>query len=203
MLDFSFAAIAGAVISLLVSALTGVITVASARRKFKVRVGSEEVELKAGNIRQNLAQLEGLIQETQRSPRVFLSYTQRDRAFATRLLSDLESHGVRVWFDQREIGVGDKLSDKLVNGMEGSQWIVPVLSPDATTSSWFKRELGLALHQEAKRRRSLVLPVLYKGDRIPPDLAERVYADFRASYDEGLAQLLSAIRGSPSAQFGA
>jgi hypothetical protein len=194
MLDFSIAAIVGAAISILASVLTAIFAWHSARRSFKVRLGAQEVELKAGDIDRNLAQLEPLIHETTRSPRVFLSYTRSDSDFARRLANDLEKNGLRVWLDEREIAVGDKLADKLVSGMESSQWIVPVLSPEATSSSWFKRELQLALHQEERRRRSLVLPVLYKGDRVPEGLSERVYADFRSNYYSGLGNLVAAIR---------
>jgi hypothetical protein len=168
------------------------------RRRFTVRIGPAEIELSAGDVRKSLEKLEGAVHQVQRHPRVFLNYAAADREFAHRLLSDLERQGIPVWFDRREIVVGDKLPEKLSRGMEDSQWVATVLSPEAWKSNWFRTELKIALREESRRDRPLILPLLYKGSGLPPDLSDRVYADFRSDYDEGLTALVRAIRREPS-----
>jgi hypothetical protein len=68
------------------------------------------------------------------------------------------------------------------------------LSENSLRSGWVSKELSLALEAEKARGRTLVLPVVYQGGSVPPEINEKVFADFRNSYEAGFKSLLSSIR---------
>lgn len=121
---------------------------------------------------------------------VFLSYNGQDRHFAKRLAGDLVGHGLRVWWDQWEMQVGDSLVAKIQEGIQSSAWLAVVLSPNSVGSNWVKRELASAIAVEISSDRVRVLPLLLADCDVPPFLRDKLYADFRESYDSGLESLL-------------
>src|SRR5947207_14471809 len=121
---------------------------------------------------------------------VFLSYSSQDRRFAERLAGDLVGHGLRVWWDRWEMQVGDFLIAKIQEGILTSSWLTVVLSPTSVASNWVKRELASALADEISTDRVRVLPLLLADCEVPPFLRDKLYADFRESYEAGLELLL-------------
>ncbi len=127
-------------------------------------------------------------EEVQRD--VFLSYSSQDRGFAERLAGDLVAHGLRVWWDRWEMQVGDSLISKIQEGIQTSSWLAILLSPNSIGSNWVKRELASALAEEISSDRVRVLPLLLASCELPPFLRDKLYADFRESYETGLDALL-------------
>jgi hypothetical protein len=127
---------------------------------------------------------------------VFISYSSKDRAFATRLASDLKAKGLRVWFDQWELKVGDSLISKISSGVSSNDYLVVVLSKSSIASEWVRKELNAALMRELTEKRVVVLPVLIENCQIPPFLSDKVYADFRGDYISGLNRLLDGFPGT-------
>jgi hypothetical protein len=126
-------------------------------------------------------------------PHVFISYSHSDRDFARRIAADLAGWGVRVWWDQWALRVGDSISRKIEEGITGAGWLVVVLSPDSVASAWVQRELSAALMKELDRRDVFVLPLLHRDCEIPLLLRDKLYADFRTSYADGLAAVRERI----------
>ncbi len=126
-------------------------------------------------------------------PKVFLSYSHHDREFAARLATDLARKGILVWWDEWEIRVGDSLFKKIEDGITSSSYLAIVLSPASVNSAWVQEEIRAAMTRQLKEQRTNVLPILIAECQIPLFLQEKQYADFRADYKEGLAQLLGAI----------
>jgi hypothetical protein len=58
-----------------------------------------------------------LAKSTMRDKDLFISYSSRDRAFVEKLARDLVRFGVRVWWDQGEIKVGDSLNRRIQEGI--------------------------------------------------------------------------------------
>jgi len=130
-----------------------------------------------------------LIGKTRRQYGVFISHTRVDKEFARRLAHDLEFLGLSVWFDEWELRVGDSILDRISDGIEKSQWMIVVLSPEALTSEWVKRELRDGLTKEIGTKTVFVLPALYRRVTPPSFLRDKFYADFTGSYEKGLALL--------------
>jgi hypothetical protein len=123
----------------------------------------------------------------------FMSYSSKDAQFVTRLANDLHSKGVKVWWDKMEMKVGDSLHTKIQEGISNSAWLGIVLSPHSVSSPWVVKELSAALAQELERKDVFVLPILYQDCQVPVFLKDKIYADFRISYDRGLEALLERI----------
>lgn len=130
---------------------------------------------------------------TRKYSRAFISYSHKDKAFVSRLVSDLGSIGAKVWLDLVEMKVGDSMVQKIQDGINDSEWLVIVLSPNSIESSWVNKELSAALVKELEKKSVYILPLLYKECEIPIMLRDKLYADFTQSYEEGLQSLADRI----------
>lgn len=128
---------------------------------------------------------------------IFLSHTGADKPFVRRLRDDLVARGVpHVWIDEAEIEIGDKLIDKIEEGMKLSRYIAVVLSTKSINAPWVKKELDVAMNREITRGEVVVLPLLYEQCELPEFLKGKLYADFTnpEDYDQVLAKLLRRLR---------
>lgn len=126
---------------------------------------------------------------------VFISYSIKDRNFASRLSNDLKSKGLSVWYDQWELKVGDSLIERIGAAMKAQDFLVAILSKSSVKSQWVTKELNAGLIRELEEKRVVVLPVIIEDCEIPPFLSDKVYADFRSNYSSGLNRLLDAFPG--------
>lgn len=122
-------------------------------------------------------------------PRLFLSHSSADKAFVDRLATDLKADGTPVWYDKWELKVGDSLHEKIEEGISDSAWLAVVLSEHSVNSDWVQRELRAAQAKELRDKNVFVLPLLLDDCTIPLFLLDKLYADFRTSYANGLAAL--------------
>jgi hypothetical protein len=126
----------------------------------------------------------------ERPVRVFISHSSQDRTFAERLAEDLRRHRLSVWFDCRELKVGDSICDVISAALDAVDYLVVILSRASVQSRWVQAELNAALMAELSGKGIMVLPVLMEEVEIPPLLRDRKYADFRVKYNDGLRELL-------------
>ena len=56
------------------------------------------------------------------SQRVFISYSSKDRGLVSRIANDLRAIGADVWWDKREMKVGDSLNKKIQEGIGQAGW---------------------------------------------------------------------------------
>lgn len=126
-------------------------------------------------------------------PTVFLSHSSKDKPFVSRLATDLKSKGVPVWFDQWELKVGDSLTEKIEHGISQSGWLAVVISNSSVNSDWVQKELRAAQARELRDKSVFVLPIIIDDCEIPLFLLDKLYADFRASYEQGLDALLKRV----------
>jgi CheY-like chemotaxis protein len=129
-----------------------------------------------------------------RLPRVFVSYSSTDRAFAEQLTSQLKDRGLRVWYDGWEIVAGDSIVQKVQEGLSSSDCLIVVLSPASVASRWVREELSVALMRQLSGQDIFVIPVLKEECDIPPLLRSRKYVDYRTHPEARLNELELAIR---------
>lgn len=130
---------------------------------------------------------------TRNKPRVFISYSSQDKSFVDKLYDDLRPFKIFVWYDRWEIAVGDSIVDKISEGLETSVTLIIVLSQASVSSRWVKEELNTIIMRRMSDSDIRILPVLIESCEIPSLLKHIRYADFRDSYEEGLANLFDAI----------
>ena len=125
-----------------------------------------------------------------KSAKIFLSHSSKDKDFVRRLANDLQSSNVPVWFDEWELQVGDSLNHKIQEGINESGWLAIVISNNSINSKWVEKELNAALTTELEKRQVFVLPIVIEDCEIPLFLRDKLFADFRTDYSSGLKTLL-------------
>src|ERR1044072_4901014 len=79
---------------------------------------------------------------------VFICHASEDKGFVRPLTIALRKLGVRVWFDEFEIEIGDSLSKKIDKGLIASRFGVVVLSPDFLEKAWTNYEFRGLISKE-------------------------------------------------------
>lgn len=93
--------------------------------------------------------------------KVFISYTSRDEALATRLVAYLDKAGLDAWYQKREVLPGDNWAEKIAQGLKESNAMIVLVSADAMKSDSVRSSISYALGEKAFSRR--VIPV-FVGD---------------------------------------
>ncbi|MBP8811012.1 MAG: tetratricopeptide repeat protein [Kofleriaceae bacterium] len=129
---------------------------------------------------------------------VFICHASEDKArFVEPLVAALVGHGLRVWYDRFEIGLGDDVRAKMNEGLRGSRFGVVLVSP-SSSKFWPQAELGALFNQEARGtgERPRILPV--RCDLSVDELTARdpLLAGRRSiGWEEGLDAVARAIVG--------
>ena len=126
--------------------------------------------------------------------KVFISYSQEDKMFVLRLSNALMEAGIETWVDEFELRVGDNLIEKINQGIQKCDFIIAVLSPNFINSQWTRLELNAFVAREVSENVSTIIPVLIEDCNIPVFLRDKMYADFRHSFDEPVEKLIQALR---------
>ncbi|OHD61975.1 MAG: hypothetical protein A2014_06460 [Spirochaetes bacterium GWF1_49_6] len=125
--------------------------------------------------------------------KIFLSHSSNDNEFVHRIANDLKLKNVPVWVDEWEIKVGDSIIERISSGINESGWLAIVLSKNSVKSPWVQLELNTALSKELQQKQVFVLPLLIEDCEIPIFLRDKLYADFRDNYHNGLNTLLQRL----------
>lgn len=124
---------------------------------------------------------------------VFISYSHADRRLAEKLGAHLVKHKANVWIDRWELRVGDSLIQRIQEAIQDADALIVLLSNASVSSEWCKKELSAGLVRELEERRVVVLPAILDDCQIPLFLRDKLYADFRTDFDEGLKSTLQSI----------
>ncbi|MCU0465762.1 MAG: TIR domain-containing protein [Anaerolineae bacterium] len=106
-------------------------------------------------------------------PRIFISYSRADEPFATRLAGALSNAGADVWIDVEDIPAGMKWSSAIQEGLDTSDAMLVVVSPDSMASRNVEDEWQYFLDN-----RRTILTVLYRPTKLHYQLHRIQYVDF-------------------------
>ena len=123
---------------------------------------------------------------------IFISYSHEDKGFVDRLAAQLVRNRVYVWLDRWELHVGDSITSRIEDAITNASALLVILSKSSVESAWCRREINSGLLRELEERRVVVLPVLVDDCTIPLFLRDKIYADFRTNFDDGLRTVLEA-----------
>jgi hypothetical protein len=124
---------------------------------------------------------------------VFISYNNKDNDFAEKLSLELVRHNIKVWKDSWRIGVGDSLIQTVQDGLEGARFFCVIFSKNSIESEWVKREITAALLREIESRKVMLLPIVIDDCELPLLIRDKLYADFRSNFEDGLKNILAVI----------
>lgn len=89
----------------------------------------------------------------------FICHATEDKdRFVRELAQQLIKRGIRVWYDEFTLKVGDSLQRAVENGLLRSRYGIVVLSPRFLDKEWPQRELRVLLQRDS-RNMKVILPV--------------------------------------------
>lgn len=110
---------------------------------------------------------------------IFISHASEDKDAVARPLADrLIQHGLKVWYDEYTLTLGDSLRRSIDKGLAGSRYGLVVLSPHFFEKEWTQKELdGLVAREDGSEKR--ILPVWHNVSRkdvvsFSPPLADKL-----------------------------
>ncbi|MEW5861043.1 MAG: toll/interleukin-1 receptor domain-containing protein [Cyanobacteriota bacterium] len=139
--------------------------------------------------------------------KAFISHSSIDKPFVERLATDLRTReGIDAWLDKWEILPGERIPQKLEEGLSNADIFVLVLSPESVNSQWVSYEkdawLTAQVNEEVRARQESrtpsrrLIPVLYKDCEKPFFLKSFLHVSINdQNYEEGFQQLVRGMRG--------
>lgn len=120
---------------------------------------------------------------------VFLCFSSKDRYdIAESVYYHLTNVGVPVWYDRKEILMGDDRNYKnFIEGVESCNYAIIILSPNSIASICANEEIDL-IYKQYKQKKTYVFPVFYNinASGIPPKygwMLKLVYKELNISND--------------------
>ena len=130
---------------------------------------------------------------------VFISHASEDKDDVARPLADgLAKRGVRVWFDEKSLTIGDSLRRTIDRGLAHSRFGIVVLSPSFMQKEWPQKELDGLVAREVGGVK-VILPIWHNlsAEEIrkwSPMLADKVAVSTKVGLDTVVSEILHAIR---------
>jgi hypothetical protein len=98
---------------------------------------------------------------------VFLSHAHTDRElYVVPFAKKLDEIGVTYWLDEAEIKWGEKISQKINQGLDQSSFVVVFLTESFIGHNWTETELSAALNRENDEGRVVVLPIVIGDPKV-------------------------------------
>jgi len=132
----------------------------------------------------------------------FIGYSDNDKTFVDRLAAQLAFRRRNVWVERWELKEGDSILKRIQEALTEAPGLIIVFSKSSVRSAWCQKELSSRLMRELEEKRVVVLPALLENCEIPLPLRDKMYADFRASFDAGFNELLHATEAVSSDTLG-
>jgi len=89
----------------------------------------------------------------------FVSYSNKDDAFATELLTKLQAQHVRCWKDSEDLRIGDRFQEEIEKAILLYDKLLVVLSGSSINSPWVEREVQAAFEKENRQGSTVLFPV--------------------------------------------
>jgi len=130
---------------------------------------------------------------------VFISHAWEDKEDIARPLAEaLRRKGLRVWYDEFTLTLGDSLRRSIDRGLAQSRYGVVILSPHFFAKEWPQKELdGLAVREVSGEK--VILPVWHniiaeQVRKYSPTLADRVAVSSNRGLERVVGELLRVIK---------
>lgn len=112
---------------------------------------------------------------------VFISHASEDKEEVVRpLVNSLRDKGIRVWYDEFEMKIGDSLRRKIDKGLANSRFGIVVISKDFIKKGWTNYELD-GIITKAVSGEQIVLPIWH-------NITKKEVIDFSPSLADKLAR---------------
>lgn len=155
----------------------------------------------------SLSTVPSLVQEREKPPEydnevreydVFISHASEDKDEVVRpLVVALKSQGLRVWFDEFELKIGDSLRRKIDKGLANSRFGIVVLSKDFIRKGWTNYELD-GIITKSITGEQVVLPIWHNITKkevmaFSPSLADKLGRNTSSYTVEEIAEEIAEV----------
>lgn len=129
---------------------------------------------------------------------IFISHASEDKeAIAKPIALALTRCGLRVWFDEQQLRIGDSLRRKIDEGLAESQFGVVILSQKFFAKEWAQKELDALISREEDDNK-VILPIWHGISRTEvasysPLLAAKLAIQTSTGIDKVVEAILRAI----------
>lgn len=129
---------------------------------------------------------------------LFISHASEDKEdFVRPLAETLQDLGVKVWYDEFTLKVGDSLRRNIDSGLRNSKFGTVVLSADFIKKEWTNYELDALVAREMNGHK-MILPIWHKITKndvlnYSPNLADKVALNTSMSSIEEIAHQLADV----------
>jgi hypothetical protein len=130
---------------------------------------------------------------------VFICHASEDKADVARPLAErLSSAGLKVWYDEFSLTLGDSLRDSIDKGLIDSRFGIVILSPHFFSKRWPQTELNGLFTKEIISGGKMIIPIWHNITQAEvaqhsPILADRVAASTNMGFDIVLEKALDTI----------
>jgi uncharacterized protein YjbI with pentapeptide repeats len=131
----------------------------------------------------------------------FISYNNKDQAFAQRLHDDLQNNGVRCWYAPEDMKIGDRIRPTIDHQIRMREKLLVILSENAIQSEWVGDEVEAALEQEKESGKTVLFPIRLddavlntRDDWAAKIKRRRNIGDFSTDYNKALTRLLRDLK---------
>ena len=91
---------------------------------------------------------------------LFISYASEDKInFVQPLANRLRKLGIKIWYDQFNMKIGDSLKESIENGIVHSKYGIVVLSKSFFQKEWTRLELNTLFSKETFYSEKVILPI--------------------------------------------
>jgi excisionase family DNA binding protein len=134
--------------------------------------------------------------QKERNMKIFISHATNDLTFARCLATDIMEKGYDVFLDDWSIDLGENIINKINEGLEESQILIPIISKHFLESIFCLDEWTSFYVRFAKIRKSSILPLIIDDSDIPAIMSAIKYCRVKDgySYQRFLSQLTSALK---------
>ncbi len=94
---------------------------------------------------------------------IFLSFSGEGRQrFAIKFLDFFNSHGIKCWYDQYELYLGDVLSESIIQkGINKTEYAILIINETFLSRNWPRTE-AIVLYERANNDKNIILfPLLW------------------------------------------
>src|SRR5689334_403363 len=128
-------------------------------------------------------------------PKIFISYSHKDRNFVRYLQQDLVARlpEIQMSYDML-IPAGESWAEAVTAQIEQADIVLVVLSPDYLNSGWAIQELNVALESRLHAN-ARIISLLLRPCNPTGFLSMVTWVDFTEDYEEALARLIWGITG--------
>ncbi|MBU7011916.1 MAG: TIR domain-containing protein [Theionarchaea archaeon] len=130
---------------------------------------------------------------------VFICHASEDKeSFVRQLAKELESKGLRVWYDESTLLLGDSLRSSIDHGLARSRYGIVVLSNNFFEKGWSQNELAGLVAREVDGEK-VILPVWHgvgkkEVQSFSPILADRLAVSSEKGIDNVVNEILRVLK---------